>query len=140
MINIASEEYRKGYNFQNRVKRFGEKLGYVVVCQPKSSFPDQVWIPLPSKKETIPRFVECKIKTGLDSEKVTLPKLLSKQERHMMKDFLDKGFYFSVAFKTKERGDIWFLEVIDSDIVVLNEKQIELSENIMEVIDDVEGL
>lgn len=98
--------YLKGYRFQNRVKEYGESKGYYVMANPKSSFPDQIWM----KPDTTPIFVECKVKTGIRLDKVKIQRFLKEEEIIKAKELIKKGFRFIVAFKNRNRGDIWFFE------------------------------
>ena len=108
MDYIPNKRYITGYNFQNRVKRLGEKLGYYVFTNPKSSFPDQAWL----HPKEVPRFIECKVNSSLEKKKnIRLKDLISKEEHEKAIEFLNKGFYFSVAFRIKPRGQIYFYEM-----------------------------
>jgi Holliday junction resolvase len=56
-----NSSYRKGYNFERKVKADLEKKGLFVLRQGKSAFPDLVAIPLSSNKLCrTPLLVECK--------------------------------------------------------------------------------
>ena len=121
VVYIPNKRYITGYNFQNRVKRLGEKLGYYVFTNPKSSFPDQVWL---HPKDT-PRFIECKVKSSLEKKKtIHLKDLISNEEIGRAIELLNKGFYFSVAFRIKPRGQIYFYEMSlkDSGHIIDEEK------------------
>jgi len=105
-VKKLNTPYKRGYRFQNRVKRLGEKLGYMVFTSPKSNFPDQIWL----HPKEVPWFIECKVKTGL--KKASLKTLLSKDEINRATEIENKGFRFSVAFKDKERGKIHMLNKV----------------------------
>ena len=40
-----NKNYRRGYTFEKRVQKFLESIGYLVIRQGKSSFPDLIAIP-----------------------------------------------------------------------------------------------
>ena len=79
--------YRKGYNFERRVLKHFEKQGWYVIRQGKSRFPD-LWLLKPN--EVIP--IECKVN-----------KYLSKKEKEQVRNLLNIGFEFYVAYRVNRK-------------------------------------
>ena len=83
-----NKSYRKGYVFQQRVKKCLEKLGWFCVVQPRSKFPDIIAVMKLNHQYFDVIMVECKMN-----------KYLSKEEKEKSKTFKDKCSLFLVAYK-----------------------------------------
>jgi len=103
---MTNKFYKIGYRFQRRVLAYGESKGFYVLASPKSAFPDLIFL----KPNEVPIFIECKVKRGISLDKVKIQRLLKEEEIIRAKALIDKGFRFIVAFKNRNRGDIWFFE------------------------------
>lgn len=81
---FKTSPYRRGYSFERRVIKYFESLGYYVVRQGKSKFPDLVVL----MKNKIPLFIECKVRG-----------YLSEWEKREVCHLVNKGFNFQVAYR-----------------------------------------
>ena len=86
--SFKTTPYRRGYNFERRVKAHIEKMGIYVIRQGRSRFPDLICI---GNGEAF--FVECKVDG-----------YLSKQERSRAQEIVKKtGCRFYVAGRVERR-------------------------------------
>ena len=92
---MPNRSYRIGYNFERRVKKHFENLGYMVIRQGKSRFPDLLVI---ERGTTKIFFVECKVRGCLDVEEnakaldIVLDKIPFKVAYRRGKKLLIKNF------------------------------------------------
>jgi len=98
---FKTSPYKRGYKFEKRVQRFYEEIGFFVVRQGKSAFPDLIVI---SEAFTSLHgghsvtMIECKING-----------IISKQEKERARELIKKGFMFKVAYR--EGKKLLFKEV-----------------------------
>ena len=101
---MTNKSYAKGYRFERKVKKHFEDMGWYVVRQGKSAFPDLICI----KNSGIPdivysnfvKFVECKMN-----------KYLSRKEKEDFKELIKIAPCY-VAWKPS-RGKIDFYEITE---------------------------
>ena len=74
---MASRSYEIGYRFQRRVKEHMTKLGWNVIIQPKSAFPDMIcWRPIMISEALLFEInaIECKVNKYLNPDEKTKTK------------------------------------------------------------------
>lgn len=89
---MVNKNYRIGYNFENRVRKYFQVRDYLVIRSGKSSFPDLVAIKprsyVLSGGNADVLLIECKVNG-----------YLSKEEIRKANEFIAQGFNFKVAFR-----------------------------------------
>jgi len=98
-----NRSYIRGYNFERRVIKHFESMGYIVIRQGKSKFPD-LWVIDPVTQKAFP--CECKIN-----------KYLNKSEREKAIELTKKGFRFRVAYRKGYRT-LKFYEIINGGKII----------------------
>jgi len=93
---MTNKSFRKGYNFELRVKKYLEKKGYLVIRQGGSKFPDLIAIPGRDIKRSQVLAIECK--TGN----------LRTEERFGLKALEDR-FRLKAIVATKQKRRLVFL-------------------------------
>jgi len=94
IIKMPNKSYRKGYNFERRVKQYLEDKGYFVMRNPKSRFPDGLAV----NKEDIFLY-ECKVN-----------KYLSKEEKKKVKELKKiTGLKFVVFYREGNKLKKYFI-------------------------------
>ena len=94
---MTNKNYRKGYRFEQRVKKYLEDKGYFVIRSGKSAFPDLVAIPETCSDFKFPLIVECKLNH----------RYLSKKERKKLKD-LENTYNCIAVVASREGREIVF--------------------------------
>ena len=95
---MTNKSFRKGYNFELRVKKYLEKKGYLVIRQGGSKFPDLIAIPGRDIKKSQVLAIECK----------TDIRNLRTEERFGLKALEDR-FRLKAIVATKEKCRLVFL-------------------------------
>jgi hypothetical protein len=88
---MPNKNYIKGYNFQQRVKKYMEKSGWRVIMRPKSAFPDlHCWKKDPLFGSALFNIVEVECKTN---------KYLTPDEREKVAAIKKQGMVIYLAWK-----------------------------------------
>ena len=93
--------YRKGYRFEKRVQKFFEDLGFFVVRQGKSKFPDLIAL-----KDSLILLIECKVR-----------KKISKKELEMFAEILEKvpSAIALLAFRNKRKINFALIYIAEEE-------------------------
>jgi Holliday junction resolvase len=92
---MPNKNYIKGYNFQQRVKKYMAKLGWNVIVRPRSAFPDlHCWKKDPLYGTELYMIIEIECKTN---------KYLSKEEKEKVNALKKQGTIIYLAWKDKKR-------------------------------------
>jgi len=112
---MSNKNYLKGYNFEKRVKKYLESLGYYVLRQGKSAFPDLIAIKKAEKDNCAVYAIECKVKR----------KYLSVDERNRLVKMW-YNFNLSPYLAYREGKKLFFMGLINSHIYSAGKKGLNL--------------